>query len=297
MLRGLLLLLPLIAGIPLAAQPEPDTTAPARYFPLAVGDVWEYEGAGFFEGYQRRAVVGDTVVGGQTYARYQVTYFGPTGAPPDSTTEVHLRVDPVAHAIRTPDGNPEAVVARHLTTCDLGAPFFAELFDCPGSAVVLTSGGPETVYIGEDSVATTVKFFDDNSREVVGTYAADVGFLGFTMRTGQMTLVYASVGGITLGTPIPVASAPAPAPISSLHLMVQPNPTKGAVSLRVEMPPDGSLTLETFDVLGRRMWRSQARHPAGAAVVDVDTEGWSAGTYVVRATAAGAVATSMLIRR
>ena len=63
------------------------------------------------------------------------------------------------------------------------------------------------------------------------------------------------------------------------------------------LPEAGTLLVDVSDMLGRRVWSSSSTHPAGAAEVVIDTGSWTRGSYVVRATAAGAVATTRLVRR
>jgi hypothetical protein len=297
MLRRPLLLLSLAAPLAAGAQALPDTTSPERYFPMAVGDVWEYERAGLIEGFERRAVVGDTVIGSDTYLRYRIDYFDLDGAPSEPRAEILLRFDPASASLTTPGADPNAIADRFLTTCPLDSDFFAELFDCPGSAVVLTSGGPETVFVGADSVQTTVKYFDDNSREIFGAYAADIGFIGFTLRTGALTLAYASVGGTTYGSPIPVASAPSAPAGSRLRILAGPNPTDGAATLLVSLPDAGPVVIEAWDGLGRRVHYDAAVRPAGEFQSTLPSARWRPGAYLVRVIAGDDVAVARVTRR
>jgi hypothetical protein len=296
-MNRLLLLTLLLAVAPAGAQPVPDTTAPARYFPLEVGNVWEYRGEGFFEGYQRRAVVGDTVADGVPFFRYRVEHFALDGAPAGPAVERLVRIDPATHALRTPGGDPLELAELHLTTCALDAPFFDELFTCPGSAVVLSSGGPDTVMVGDDAVPTSLKYFDDNSREVLGWYAADVGLVGVLMRTGQVTLEYARVGGVVYGAPVPVAAAPAPGAPSALRLGASPNPAGRTVTLALELTAPGLVSVEVFDAVGRRVHREARALLGGTSTLMLDASAWAPGTYVVRATADGASVAARVVRR
>jgi hypothetical protein len=276
-----LLPLLLVSAGPLAAQSVPDTTSAERYFPLQVGNVWEYQREGLIEGYERRSIPADTSVGGTDYVLYQVDYFALDGTPTDPTQTFPLRIDPATNALTTPSGDPNDLAGLFLTTCPLDSDFFDELFDCPGSAVVLTSGGPETVHIGEDSVETSLKYFDDNSREVLGLYAADVGFLGFLMRTGQLSLVYAYVGGTTYGDPIPVANSPGPEPAGRSLIGVSPNPSSGPVAIRAELAASGPVLIQAWDALGRRVFAESLFHAAGPLTLDLPAERWAPGLYVV----------------
>lgn len=295
--RRPLLALALLAAGPLAAQTVPDTTSPERYFPLEVGNTWEYERAGLIEGYERRSIVGDTMIAGVNYFLYRVEYFALDGTPTDPAQTVPLRIDPTTHALRSAGGDPNDLAGLFLTTCPLDSDYFDELFDCPGSAVVLTSGGPETVHIGEDSLETSLKYFDDNSREVLGLYAADVGFLGFLMRTGQLSLVYAHVDGTTYGDPIPVSNAPPPAPAGALRLSVSPNPSSGPVAVRAELDSSGPVLVEAWDALGRRVFSQASVRAAGRIAIDLPADGWAPGLYVVTASAGHARGSARVVIR
>lgn len=62
-----------------------------------------------------------------------------------------------------------------------------------------------------------------------------------------------------------------------------PNPTTGAATLRYELDRASAVTVEVFDVLGRRVQHVEAGlQSAGARQVEVDGTALSAGSYLVR---------------
>lgn len=194
-----LLLASLLLAPPALAQTVPDTTAPARYFPLAIGNTWEYTRTGAFPGLswlERRAVVGDTLVDGETYVRYQVDRFDDAGQPLDEGFTWLLRYDPATASIVTTEPPLPA-----LTGCPLDAPFGAEMM-CADDCFTSVFGGVEDVGVGEDTLHTSVKYFDSHACEVTGAYAADLGFIGYDSFGGSMRLGYARVGGAEFGAPV-----------------------------------------------------------------------------------------------
>ena len=76
-----------------------------------------------------------------------------------------------------------------------------------------------------------------------------------------------------------------------------PNPTTGATALRYVLPQASRVTVEVFDVLGRRVTTVDAGlQAAGVGSVSLDASALGAGTYVYRVrTADGASVTSQLV--
>lgn len=103
------------------------------------------------------------------------------------------------------------------------------------------------------------------------------------------------IGG---GTP-PVAAAEAPAP-SAVSLTVSPNPARSAARLTVSLPePSASVLVELVDALGRRVaLLHNGPLPAMTSQIEVPTQSFPAGVYIVRATGDGvAASTRMVIAR
>lgn len=66
-----------------------------------------------------------------------------------------------------------------------------------------------------------------------------------------------------------------------------PNPLRGRGSLRYTLPAASDVTLELYDLSGRRVARPllRAARPAGTHEVTLDTRGWAPGCYLYRLTA------------
>ena len=69
---------------------------------------------------------------------------------------------------------------------------------------------------------------------------------------------------------------------AALALTSYPNPARASTRLAFSLPAPGALTLEVYDVLGRRVATVRRAAGAGAGTVDLSTAGWPAGQYVVR---------------
>lgn len=94
------------------------------------------------------------------------------------------------------------------------------------------------------------------------------------------------------GNVIPVASEGAPAAGFALEALA-PNPASGPATARVRVEQPGPLTVEVFDVLGRRVAARRTEVGAGRTVLRLPTEAVPPGSYVVRLTAEPSGATAV----
>jgi len=79
-----------------------------------------------------------------------------------------------------------------------------------------------------------------------------------------------------------VASEPIPS-VAALTVEVWPNPARETVSIRFELSASDAVTLEVYDLLGRRVQRQDlGARPASRHVEPLNVSGLQAGTYVVR---------------
>ena len=103
-LLGLTVLLLWPAGnIVLAQSTPPDTLDWHRYYPLEVGNIWEYEEAEDPFDYTRYHIVSDTTVGEHRYSRRNIFYQTiPVFGAPVSTSDAYVRYDPAGGAAAVP---------------------------------------------------------------------------------------------------------------------------------------------------------------------------------------------------
>ena len=91
------------------------------------------------------------------------------------------------------------------------------------------------------------------------------------------------------------ASDPAAALVLSLELY--PNPAMGAASAALTLPKAGRVSVEVYDMLGRRVMVPHAGFlPSGSHTLGIDASDFARGHYVVRVTTeAGGSATGRLV--
>ena len=303
-----------VGGDTLATEPDDfwptriDPTPGWRYYPLAVGNEWEYDqgGPGVSAVRTRRRVVGTTEVEGKTYFELQESTLdaGRMAWVVDGTTP--LRYDTLYARVVDPEGQSVSVcpfdepgardeIVHCLQDGDLEwyTPFVwprqIEISDGTTAEVM----SKQFAYAGiADGVATPV-------------YLAGVGFYEMEGYWGTVRpyhrLTYAAVRQpdgtvLEIGTRYDVASDAEPR-ASSLSVFPFPNPTAGQLALSLDVPTATVVSLEAFDALGRRVWRHDAPLGAGRQRVEVDAGGWTPGLYVVRAMSEGETATATVVRR
>ncbi len=297
-------LLGLLLSVSAATAQTPDTTAAWRYLPLPLGAVWEYEHwveeCPMFPicdirvtGYSQQRVVGDSLVGGRTYAVVRTQGIGPGGSRDDL-----VRFDTAAaHGVaRRPDGM-EVYWPSVMPRCRLDAPFEA-MMTCEAGFPAYVHALTIMVRDGDLPVEVGVKVFilggvaSARYGEGLGLISEAQGDVG----GGGMRLTYARVGSRSYGAS--VVAGEGGAPRSALALRVEPNPARGAVALRLTLPKAGAVRVEAYDALGRRVYAADlGARPAGPTTFTLEASTWAPGLYVVRATAAdGHTATARLVR-
>ena len=241
--RVLVLAVLVFALVPARAQ-TPDPTDPARYYPLDLGNVWEYlvsEKLSYFEA--RVEIVQDTVLNGRAYV-VEFTKTRTPGSPSwGSGYGVPIRFDPEAslvYAYQEPSG--EAVWNR--SGCPLNAAF-GSVVSCQNT-LTNVQGGLDTFFTLGDSSQVAVAALK-RFASLDYTYVADIGWvrkIGFA--GGETRLHYARIRGVEYGTSFSVA---AEAPPSAVGLTLR---TAGRAVLLTDRDA-GPVRLDLFDLLGRRV--------------------------------------------
>jgi hypothetical protein len=207
-----------------------------RYFPLAVGNAWEYETSpGPAGGYYRVTIVADSVVGDRRY-------FAMVGSGSAPTDTVYIRYDTLAYVVVVPDIDADTT--------------------------------------GEEVAA--MKCFEVDEIPWRQCYAADVGFLGGESLHWS-TLTYAKIGDVEYGESRFTGTAtglPRVDPVVSLF----PNPATGSITLEYSMAAAGPVSIEVFDLLGRKVRTFAAESSGSATEAVLDVSGLPPGVYHVRLT-------------
>jgi hypothetical protein len=272
----------------------PDTLDWRLYYPLAVGHVWEYMDDNFpllgFPRYERREIVADTVLGGDTYL-VQRTRSYDTGLQVTYERHEFLRYDTTGRRIVHLQTEGCCPGAYEYPTCGL-AEAFDQTIECGAGVRVHLSGGYDEngpVYVSGDAIRVkAVKHFCFAGPCI--SLAHGVGDIGGVPEGGNNTisLIYVRLDGAAYGASV-VATSSEPAadrPGGFGLVAVYPSPTAGRAVVAYREPSGSGVLLEVFDLLGRRVWhRRQPAAGPGPQHAEVDGTGWAAGVYLVRATA------------
>lgn len=288
----------------LSHVPCPDTTDWRRYYPLEVGNEWQYESTGFCGGNGVSCWTGHQIVGIEEIDG--VTYYLERGCSSDPyTNEIscgspyRIRYDDEA---RTVVGFAlDGTLSDALGVCRLDLPFNFEAMEVDCLAVTWLEGylavygwyGSTFSIDGGPSVQGSLK----GVYHIVGgtDYFAGIGMIRMTGEIDhEFHLRYAHVGGVTYGTPIfafptsgePGATAPAASKLGPVH----PNPVRSALTVAYELAAPQDVTLEVVDVLGRRVRTLDlGARPAGPSEARIEAAGLAPGLYVVRLLSGGEV--------
>ena len=302
----------LFLSLPAFAQ-TPDTTSAWRYFPLEVGNVWEYEvyeetcdfdgncSDALLTGYVQRAVVGEVLVEGRSYVEVLERRFTPEEEEASADRRL-VRFDTLAaRSMWRSDTGDDAWPG--FFSCRLDTPF-GENAVCSEIQFSTAGGYEESVVINGDAFTGTVKSYVS----FVGRYdfVADVGVVktifggGAPAFTSWHDASFVRVDDVEYGTRRfgdPVASESVPKPAAAA-LTVFPNPLLGTATVRFTLDRPQRVTLAVYDVLGRRVLaRDLGVQSAGEATHRLDVGPLPSGVYVVRFDGdAGARATARIVR-
>lgn len=264
-------------GQPLASRPD--------FFPLAVGNRWEYRVA--YNGVGHGAVAWTVVPdGGGVALRLE-----------------HVEDDEVTSSATCPATVTPASAATGWQTrlsldCTLPDPILFPQFGTVAGLWVDTFVADTTVAVGTQTVPADLALagsgwgFWAASWEV----ARDIGVSSYTVvhpewPTRIAALGYARVGGVTYGQQV-IAADDAPS-TAQPRLTVGPNPVAGALTVRFVLPTPSVVKLTVLDALGREVGALDlGARPAVAGTETVALDDLAPGVYTVRLAAGGAVATA-----
>jgi hypothetical protein len=297
-MRALLLAAALLAA-PALAQ-VPDTTAAWRYFPLHVGNAWEYAAGGTTV--IRRDIIGEETIGGRRYALWrEITYVD--GEIVGWIPPAPIRFDTLSSFVfenfrgeERPFGFapcPFRVDFGATADCDPLQSGF-RLYDVAGTydgAVVLGGSPPDTV-------RTAVKLYDDQAFAVDFGYAAGLGEVYAESDIRTYGLYYARINGVEYGeAQITTGMETVPSGTGEgLQLWVWPNPSRGAATVALTLAQPGEAAVALFDALGRRVaLLHEGVLAAGAHRLPLRASSLPPGVYVVRAIAGAEVAGASVV--
>lgn len=286
------------------AQVVDDSLDWHRYFPLEIGNEWQYYDAE--SGPVSRFVISrDTVVNSQHYYVGHETFFAPGGSgqnvyPP---REVFLRYDTTG--VVAESDSPEADTGsvsevffrgrESFPTVDLRSAFGDTLdYSDEQEAIGVSGGFQEYVRIGSSEIlSAAVKRFSTGLW--FWSYAADVGFRGGGNLWGPR-LAYARIGGTEYGSIIvSKESVDKPEGPSGLKAPeIYPNPATGTIEIAFDRTESARTAFEVFSVAGRRVdtFDVGSRASSGSVVWTVDISSFPAGVYFLRTTSDSGISTT-----
>jgi hypothetical protein len=294
LLASALVLAALLLAAPLAAAQAPP---PWAYYPLGVGDVWEYDEQ--WRGTTLRVEnVADTVIAGRAYVVQTRTRFDSLGNATEAFPRSSLRYDTAT-----------AFVMRAAFTVS-GEEFVWGRVPCPLDAQPPTVGCSDfgtitysvMTYTADVTIGdTTVQDVPQKRYGSSGAYFVLAAGLGEVLRQPKFdppdVLVYARIAGVEYGAPrYPVAAEPSPTAPPPLAMAVWPNPVRGgAVRLALALPEPAAVEADVVDLLGRRVLvQDLGRLPAGRHEAALDLRALAPGLYLLRVTAGARAATRAL---
>ena len=274
-----------------------DTLDPSGYFPLQVGNVWEYitQDSGFFAGASRTEISTDTLIAELQFFKLKRTFF--------IEEPIHSSIlipQPGAPLYRTFVDEKLVAWAPEvgLVTLEMGfdKPFnscFVDPHSPPDLGVIAVAGGyggSFSIMEGDTSRTITVPALKSIGTIHSGAeYAHGIGAIGGGAEVTVVTeLVFARIDGNEMGTrldsllniQVAIEDVPDVFP-GSIQLQTYPNPLHNSTTLAFTLDQPGAVILRIVDVLGRTVAQPLARtfFSAGSHELVWDAEGLSSGVY------------------
>lgn len=289
------------AGLGFLPGFEEDTTSSWRYFPLQIGNEWQYElfypgtGDTSHMGYRVRA---DTLLEGRTYyALHHCFNDGQLCTSPQSDTYVRFDTTNALVIERLVIGGQPREEWWDEVPCALDAPFGSSQISCTGlggDPQYFVEGGHDFNLVLPPDTVHGITFKEFDSIEVVMGVVADFGVVSRVYQKTPRpikTLVYARIDRAAYGTPtfsFPTVSETV-WPETSRSTLIYPNPAQFLTTVRFDAPLTGNYTIEVFDVRGRRLLSiGLGTLIPGRAEYRLDLGGLVQGTYIVMVENGGA---------
>lgn len=268
-----------------------DTTSAWRYYPLEIGNVWEYQNHGMAGSGDRRVwISADTVLHGTRY--FVQSWESIAGDRSGRRYEELVRFDSTTAQVLFigADGNEHP----EYPGCPLNANF-GETVECRTWTMSVSGGHGRSFSLLDGTVLedVTIKEYDGKY-----SYIAGIGFVDdkLILEPGGTTLVYARIQGVEYGRSISVATEDRPRASADFDLSVYPSPLQTEGTVRVELAHAQWLQVTLYDALGRQVDVLQnGRLPSGIHLIDVDARGLPGGLYILHARGADVTASELLL--
>lgn len=298
--------------------PVPDTTDWREYYPLQIGNAWEYKYGNeiwgeYPEGYQRREIIGDTLIGQERYFLHQVTFYDAAFAPFRSSID-YLRYDTTHTAIvalvQEDSVAQEQPWPDPNLACDLSADFFSEFacYNCPHCSDVTVYGDYDEhiIFSVGELESTIVKMFTHRGSGFGVGFVHGIGaeIIDADFEWGYRNdLIFVRLGGEEYGfsevaTTVERDKGALPQSLSIVSIF--PNPLRAKATVEYELSSPQEVSLQVYNLIGQQVqnlelgWRTVGVHRA-----EIETYNLSSGVYLLRilSNTGSHVATQVLLQR
>ena len=227
--------LPLPSSATVSNEVIADTTPPYRYFPLATGNVWEYQFSNRNERV-RYEVVNTITMGGELYSNFE-QYSGSSG---QLLTQSFLRYDTTGKEIVQRNSRDEVYYSFPTAFCPFDSGFNTDVY-CPVSNDYWSVyGGYEQAQVEwrdadgrmDTTMAANKSYFYYGDRGY--HYVEGVGLTSWHVYHISANLTYARIDGREIGEQKVFVSRAFPSQIAPVAMNVQPNPTRGKGVIKLE---------------------------------------------------------------
>ena len=265
----------------------PGPTAWRAFQPLDVGDRRAYKttySRGGPTTYQTVTVTGQEAVDGLLYFRVVLTAYDAAFAVTGTEAQFWRHRDDLGCIVARAGSGSEACRDPSLLLAKIRTLVRTTTF-AVGSQTVTARAGFDS-YEGTPSISFSLLIAEGIGDVYRNSNSGGSGGGSGTSRT----LIYVRSGSIEYGTP-PSWAAWAPptaeeedaaADDAFAVRLAGPNPTRGAVALRVVVPHATSVHIDVYDVLGRRITEGVREVAAGGQSVTVDLTRQASGAYLIR---------------
>ena len=262
-----------------------------RYFPLEVGNEWQYIDAE--SGPASRFIIRkDTLVEGRHYFIGRETFFAPDGSSQTfhPSRDIFLRYDTSGVVVEF--DNPDAdtgyipiVFKRGLESfpvVDLRSDFGSTVDHPDGLSDPINVTGEYETSLGLGQPEITVAAIKDFSSFVwFWSFAADVGFLGGGNLWGPR-IRYARVSGVEYGTVLVSVEKVSNREQSSAEVSVYPNPATSDLNISIRADSCDRCSIIISDTIGRHVSTYPVHSVGVVTIVHIDVSSLVPGLYFVR---------------
>ena len=271
----------------------------SRYYPLAVGNVWEYHDAEARGDLTRVTLMADTVAGGETYFHRRTERAAYTGSLDGPLTPISTALD----FVRYGEGGVVTVSAIEADTVQVEPcaedGFERDLrlgFGTRQACGISSEAEPDSVFVDGEYEATWAPDpvrGTANSLAVAAIKRYTVGGVVFTefvadvgpTQTGDLggpRLHYALVGGVEYGAAEFATAGESYAPSHNAYeVRALGNPSSGQAAFDVRGPSPQMVEAVVHDVLGREVWSANAAVGPDWRRMEVPPALGAAGPYVL----------------